>query len=252
MSKATDGMIWAHKNPEKAREIHERWGIAPPSYGVRSDSANWSEQNKHNQTYAQQVQEAARNDYDLRETTAAAARSGKNKAIELENEGFKKIGDVANWMNFSEKAADRHGQGGDFGSASDYMGLTKSMQIRDRRKQTEEYQKMFASQEDLDDVKSELDKKPKWKDYRQQPPEPSEQLKAAEAIVDKANQGPTSIYDNNNNPLAGADTARDASNAFLYDYTKAMSKKYGPATNTHAGLLAAASIVQGAQNSPHF
>ena len=92
---------------------------------------------------------AARNDYDLRRTMEAAALSGKKKAIDLQKKGFKSIDDVTNWGNFSEKAAKRHGQGGDFSSASDYMGLTKSMVQRDRRKFTEANDAKYATKEEL-------------------------------------------------------------------------------------------------------
>ena len=89
--------------------------------------------------------EGARNDYDLRRTMEAAAMSGKKKATKLQKKGFKDIDDVRNWQNFSEKAAKRHGQGGDFSSASDYMGLTRSMVERDRQKFSESYRREFAS-----------------------------------------------------------------------------------------------------------
>ena len=216
MSKASEGMIWAIKNPEKAKDIQDRWGIAPPSHGVKPDAANWEEQTKHNQTYTDQVQEAARNDYDLRETTAAAARSGKNKAIELEQKGFKDIGDVANWMNFSEKAADRHGQGGDFSSISDWMGLTKSMQKRDRRIQTEGYEKMFATTEDLNSVREDLEKQREMVDYRHKPIEKSDELARAEDRVQEyEDNGPISIYGNNNEPASTNNTPRDATASFF-------------------------------------
>ena len=76
--------------------------------------------------------EAARNDYDLRRTLEAASFN-KSKAKKILDKGFKNAGDITNALNFSEKAAKRHGQGGDFSSASDYMGLTQSMVERDRR-----------------------------------------------------------------------------------------------------------------------
>ena len=73
----------------------------------------------------------------LRRTLEAAAMSGKGKAKKILDRGFKNAGDITNAINFSEKAAKRHGQGGDFSSASDYMGLTQSMVERDRRKMIE-------------------------------------------------------------------------------------------------------------------
>ena len=127
MSKASKGLQWYLQNPKKAKEMEERFGVKPPSIGGKPDSPNWQEQTQHNQTYTDQVIDAARNDYDLRRTTEAAATTGKKKAVDLTEKGFKNIGDVANWMNFNEKAAKRHGQGGDFSSPSDFMGLTNSM-----------------------------------------------------------------------------------------------------------------------------
>jgi len=117
------------------REL-ERYGVEGPRFGGRAQEMT-GKSYRSAKDVEKDLINAARNDYDLRQTVSSAARSGKNKAIELEKKGFNSLDDVRKWGNFSEKAAKRHGQGGAFDSASDYMGLTKSMEIRDRRKQTD-------------------------------------------------------------------------------------------------------------------
>jgi len=133
---------WINSLSGKNSDLEKRLGVGPVKIS-RPGSPTWEEDRAGRESYKDDLINAARNDYDLRETVAAAARSGKKKAIKLEKKGFKDIGDINNWINFSEKAAKRHGQGGDFADASDYMGLTKSMQIRDRRKFTEEIEGMI-------------------------------------------------------------------------------------------------------------
>lgn len=134
------------------REL-ERYGVEGPRHG-RTDRGG--DGYRSAEDVEKDLIAAARNDYDLRRTVEAAAMSGKKKAIKLQKKGFKSIDDITNWGNFSEKAAKRHGQGGDFSSASDYMGLTRSMVERDRRKQTEGYNKDFALGADLAALKEEM------------------------------------------------------------------------------------------------
>ena len=67
------------------------------------------------------------------------------------------VGDIRKWQNFSEKAAKRHGQGGAFDSSTDYMGLTKSMVMRDRRKQEENLVSKDFLEEKLADLKATKD-----------------------------------------------------------------------------------------------
>ena len=123
---------------------------------------------------------AARNDYDLRRSLEAAAMSGKGKAKQILDRGFKNAGDITNAINFSEKAAKRHGQGGNFSSASDYMGLTQSMVERDRRKQTESYDAKYATNDALQDA---LDKVKSGGTQDSKPPEKSDQTLQYEADV---------------------------------------------------------------------
>ena len=142
----TDG--WHLKNPGKARELAERFDEPIRSgAGWKSDSGEDYGDMVHGEQWEERVLDKARNDYDLRQSMTHAANSGKNKAIELTNKGFQDISDVANWTNVHEKMADRHGQGGAFDSASDYMGLTDSLRIREQRKMDEK----FVSQEFLED-----------------------------------------------------------------------------------------------------
>ena len=129
------------------REL-ERYGVEGPRFGGRAQEMT-GKSYRSAEDVEKDIINAARNDYDLRRTVEAAALSGKKKAIDLQKKGFNSIDDVTNWGNFSEKAAKRHGQGGDFSSASDYMGLTKSMVQRDRRKFTEANDAKYATKEEL-------------------------------------------------------------------------------------------------------
>ena len=121
----------------KNADLEKRFGVEQARFGKMDNHEEWQSAKESRDNYKERMIEGARNDYDLRQTMSSAARSGKKKAIELEKKGFTSVDDVRKWQNFSEKAAARHGQGGAFDSASDYMGLTKSMEIRDRRKQTD-------------------------------------------------------------------------------------------------------------------
>ena len=121
------------------REL-ERFGVKGMQFGRSSAGQEY----RSPEDVEKDVIDAARNDYDLRRTLEAAA-SGKGKGKKILDKGFKNIGDVTNAANFSEKAAKRHGQGGDFSSASDYMGLTQSMVERDRRKHDEAIDKRTES-----------------------------------------------------------------------------------------------------------
>ena len=112
----------------------ERFGVEGYSHGRTDRGSNYRS--------AKDVQddliEAARNDYDLRRTLEASAMSGKKKANKILDKGFTSIGDINNATNFQAKAAKRHGQGGQFSSAKDMMGLTQSMVERDRNKLMED------------------------------------------------------------------------------------------------------------------
>ena len=158
MSKEVNSAMWALKHPGKVKEMEERFGIdIRSSPGWKADSGESYQEYKDSSNWHNDIKDAARNDYDLRRTLEAAALSGKGKAKKILDKGFNNIEDVAKAMNFSEKAAKRHGQGGDFSSNSDYMGLTDSMVKRDRSKFTEQMMEMFNKDDKKSDKRDPLD-----------------------------------------------------------------------------------------------
>ena len=188
-------MAWAQANPKKAREIEDRWGVSAPSAGVKADSPNWQEQTQHNQNYKDLVIDKARNDYDLRETLGQAAESGKKKAIDILNDGFKNLGDVANATNFERKAAERRGFK-NFDSPADYMSLSKSMTGRANRIEEERYDDKYATQSQLEEAMDKV-KSGGMEDLEKEP-EKSEQTIKDEAAVKnwEDNWAGGGIYDN--------------------------------------------------------
>ncbi len=120
----------------KNRDLEERYGVEGVQFS-KMDSSSWAEDTQNRKNYTENMQEGFRNDYDARRTLEAAALSGKKKAQDILDSGIKSVSDIRNANNFFKKAAKRHGQGGEFSSASDYIGLTQSMVERDRRKLTE-------------------------------------------------------------------------------------------------------------------
>ena len=115
----------------KNKDLEKRFGV-PGMKTSKMDGGTWHE-DENNRKYKERMIEGARNDYDLRRMMEAAAMSGKKKANKLIDKGFKSVDDVRKWQNFSEKAAERHGHGGDFSSATDFMNLSHAMVKRDRR-----------------------------------------------------------------------------------------------------------------------
>ena len=198
------------------REL-ERYGVKGPQFG-RSDRG---QEYRSAEDVEKDLIDAARNDYDLRRTVEAAAMSGKKKAIKLQKKGFKSIDDITNWGNFSEKAAKRHGQGGAFDSASDYMGLTRSMVERDREKQTAAYDKAYAKTTDLNDLKDKLMAEATEKAAKAEPIEPSDRMAAVEERLENAAGGgntPPSLFDKVNANPAKTDDQKDAARSFLGQY----------------------------------
>jgi hypothetical protein len=122
----------------------ERFGVKGMQMGGKAQQMTGNDYRSEKDVEKDMI-DSARNDYDLRRTLEAAAMSGKGKAQKILDKGFKNAGDITNALNFSEKAAKRHGQGGDFSSASDYMGLTQSMVERDRRKFNEDIDSRIAA-----------------------------------------------------------------------------------------------------------
>ena len=223
------------------REL-ERYDVKGPQFGRSSAGQEY----RSAKDVEKEIIHKARNDYDLRRTVEAAAMSGKKKAIKLQKKGFKSIDDVTNWANFSEKAAKRHGQGGDFSSASDYMGLTKSMVLRDRAKQDEAYRREFASIKDMNALRDDLEAQEEATNYQPQPIEKSDALARAEDRLAEAESSPISIYGQNNDAAATDNPPADASKHFLYDYREKVKEKYGPLTNTEREVSNAAKRVQDA------
>lgn len=137
------GLDWIDSMSGKNRDLEERYGVEGVRFS-KMDSSSWAEDTENRKNYTKNMQEGFRNDYDARRTLEAAALSGKKKAKDILDSGFKNISDIRNANNFFEKAAKRHGQGGDFSNPSDYIGLTQSMVERDRRKFTEDIEGMIA------------------------------------------------------------------------------------------------------------
>jgi len=195
------------------REL-ERYGVKGPQFG-RSDAG---QEYRSARDVEKELIDAARNDPDTRRTLEAAAMSGKGKAQKILDSGFKSIDDVTNASNFMEKAAKRHGQGGDFSSASDYMGLTQSMVERDREKQTQAYEKQFASTDDLNALKKKMMAAAAGKKDENSPATPSDRLAQAQDRMATAANDPSSLYSKNNADAPKADDQADAARNFLADY----------------------------------
>ena len=135
----------------KNRDIEERYGIERVGFGGRPGESGQREAFNDMKSYKDRMVEAFRNDYDARRTLESAAMSGKKKAQDILDSGFKSVSDIRNAQNFFEKAAKRHGQGGAFTNASDFIGLTQSMVERDRRKFTEDIEGMISDATSRDD-----------------------------------------------------------------------------------------------------
>lgn len=121
---------------KKQRKAGERYGINHSDYGFNRPGGGGI-QKKNPQNYGADVAKAAMNDYDTRRSIEAAAMSGKKKAEKYAKDGFSNLEDVTKANNMFRKMHERHGNGGDFSSASDYAGLTYDLVQRDRRKFTE-------------------------------------------------------------------------------------------------------------------
>ena len=177
------GLQWLNSFNGKNKDLEERLGIDRLSYGGKPGESGQREAFNDMQSYNDRMVDAARNDYDMRRTLEAAAMSGKQQAQDILDKGFNSIGDIRNAQNFSEKAAKRHGQGGDFSSASDYMGLTQSMVERDRNKQMEAIADEYATKSSLEEFRDELEERNATTDPVEAP-ELSATLVAAQEGVD--------------------------------------------------------------------
>lgn len=231
---------------EKQREtfkLAEHYGIDLNNYSEDDGNPRTGIGGAEMNQLRKDVATAASNDYDLRETLSAAASSGKSKAQKILKEGwsYKDLSAISNAHNFQEKAAKRHGQGGNFETASDAMGLTRSMQGKAQDAEIAKYKEMFAPKKD-DDNDDQINKS-QFRDMRQTAQEKSPELKAAEDLVAQANQGPGNIYAQNNSDAPTHNTSRDAASSFLYDYRNKLVNTIGSPSDTNAELAQAARIV---------
>ena len=221
----------------KIRKMLERYGVEGYKHGHNGQDERGAKE------VMDDLKHAARNDYDTRRTLEAAAMSGKKKAQKIIDDGFSNIGTVMKSQNFMEKAAERRGVK-NFSSHTDYMGLTQSMVERDRRKQTEGYEKQFASKDDINGIREDLESQKMAAQYKPGPLEKSDELARAEERLSEAEgNGPVAIYGNNNEPAATDNAPKDATKGFLYDYKEEVKKKFGPMSNQDAELETAARIV---------
>ena len=208
---------WIDSLAGNNKDLEKRFGVDRISLS-RPGGPNWEKNTQHRENYREKMIEGARNDYDLRRTLEAASLSGKKKATKILDKGFNSIGDLRNAQNFSEKAAVRHGQGGAFDSASDYMGLTRSMVERDREKQTQAYEKQFASTDDLNALKKKMMNAAAGKKDDSSPETPSDRLSQVQDRMSAAANDPASLYSNNNADAPRADDQADAARNFLAEY----------------------------------
>ena len=234
-----------YEKQQGVRDLAVKYGIDLDSYSDNGNhrtgigGAEWNQLQRD-------VARAASNDYDLRETISAAAASGKKKAIEIEKEGwnYKDLSNVHKALNFQEKAAKRHGQGGTFSTTSDAMGLTRSMQDRAEKKQTEAYDQRYAKTTDLNDLKDKLMAEATNKAPNSDPIEPSDRMAAVESRLESAaSNTPPSLYSKNNTDPAKADDQKDAARNFLDDYKLDVTKGAGIKQDIARGLGNAAAHV---------
>ena len=231
----------------RVRKMGDELGIDSSEYNInngRNDGGQGRTYKGDRDDYMNAVLQAKANHYDTRRTLEAAALSGKGKANKIIDSGFKDFGDAMNAQNFLEKAAKRHGQGGDFSSISDHMGLTQSMVERDRRKQTEAYDKSYAKTTDLNDLKDKLMAEATAKAPNSDPIEPSDRMAGVESRLEgAASNTPPSLYSKNNTDPAKADDQKDAARNFLGDYKLDVVKGAGIKQDIATGLGNAAAHV---------
>ena len=242
-NKMINSANWAIKNPGKADQMEERFGInVRNGAGWKSDSGESYKDYRDSSDWHSKMTDAARNDYDLRRTLEASAMSGKGKAQKLLDKGFNNLDDVAHAMNFSEKAAKRHGQGGDFSSASDYMGLTQSMVERDRNKQTESYDNKYATNDALAEMKEKMlnaaknNKQSESTEYTESDEfaAAKERLNGSEydtsdslynlGVNDTRRETPTTSFRKENGSPAASDDQERATNSYLDQYKQDVIK----------------------------
>ena len=180
---------YAGKGEEKQlhKDLQKRYGIQAP-YTVKMDSGRAQEALSSRKMYNARINAAINSDYDVRRTLEAKALSGDADAREFAEGGIKGISQVNEVHQMFKKDHKARGNNpDDFGSQSDYSQMTMAAVDKDRKKQTEKYQDMFASKEDLARVKSVEEQMEEAKPY-----EPSEKVKAAKERVSNYQTGDTS------------------------------------------------------------
>ena len=234
-----------YEKQQETFKLAKHFGIDVDSYADDNDN-RISIGGAEMQQLKKDVAKAGSNDYDLRETLAAAADSGKNKAQKILKDGWshKDLSSLSNALNFQEKAAKRHGQGGNFSSVSDEMGLTRSMIDRNKKFQQQYLDNRFVKKDDIDALRSDLEDQAKSFSYKPKSYQKSDELTKAENNVNDLHEnGLVSIYGNNNNSAPTNDAPKDATQSFLYDYKENLGKKYNFMSNKDAELQAAAKII---------
>ena len=231
----------------KIGKAMDRYGVSNAGFGGKPGEYGGGDESRRRmpEDIDKEIKEAARNDYDTRRTLEAAAMSGKGKAKDILDSGFKNIGDVLNAQNFMGKAAKRHGQGGDFSSGSDYIGLTQSMVERDRAKQTAAYDETYAKTTDLNSLKDKLMAQATEKAVDSAPIQPSDRMAAVEERLEgAAGNRPPSLFDKDNAQPAKADDQKDAARNFLDDYKLDVAEGANIKSDIETGVSNAAKHVR--------
>ena len=128
-------------------KMGERYGVDKSDYNVgydRNDGGTGRTYKGGRKEYEEAIQKAATADYQTNRSIEAAALSGKKKATEMAGKGFNNIQDVIKANNMFEKMHGRRGNGGEFSSSRDQVGLTQSLVERERRIFNEDIDKRIA------------------------------------------------------------------------------------------------------------
>ena len=191
--------------------------------------------------YQAAVQNTMGNDYDTRRAMEAKGLSGNKKAQKFAEKGIASAKDVFKSHKLMEKFHQDNGNGGDFSSASDYAGVAYKAAQQERK----DYGRDFATVDDLNSLRDDLEQQEEASDYTPKPIEKSDALARAEDRLSGAegyNAG--SIYESNNRPAATDNTTADVTQSFLFDYKDKVKEKFGPMTNTEREVSNAAKRVQ--------
>jgi hypothetical protein len=188
---------------------------------------------------------AMMNDYDTRRTMEAAAMAGNKDAKKFAKKGFKGGKVERGWEAYKGLKKEYVGGGGMDGPKN-RAGLTYAAVKADRDAQTADYQSRFASIQDLNSLRDDLEAQEEAANYEPAPLEKSDALARAEDRLSEYEANPSGIYSNNNKPAATDNPPADASQHFLYDYKEKLKEKFAPLTNTEREVSNAAKRVQDA------